>query len=223
MTLYSSDTQFYEMTVGAAHDNNTWVNDWNLLKYILKSMTPVLAPNPRAITKVRFTFGTTGEVMNGCHLDNIIARKGQVYDVDYQSAYIIQDGETGAWKKRATSPNDIVVAEEDTYQILMLESTISVMEEATNGTQYTSSHIQRINEELNGIPPRTRGGRSIPGAYDFYKMAHPSEQILVQDTMWISGNIYDGLSEAPMQEDQFGEDDGPTSCGGCGNCAVCNQ
>lgn len=223
MTLYSTDTQYYQLTVNSPHDNNVWQNNWNLLKYQMSSMEAINAPNPRAITRIRFDFVTTGLTMNGCHLDNIIARRGQVYEVDYQSAYIIMDAVTGAWKKRATSPNDIVIAEEDTYQILMLESTISVMEEATNSTTYTSSHIQRITEELNGTPPRYRGQKGIPGAYDFFKSAHPSEQILVQDTIWIYGNMYDGLSEQPMVEN-YDEFDGPSSnCGGCGNCFVCNQ
>lgn len=228
MTLFSSTTQYYEMTVSSAHDNNVWTNNWNLLKYQLSSMDAVNAPNPRAITTVRFDFTTTGEVMNGCHLDNIIARRGQVYDVDYQSSFIIMDAVTGAWKKRATSPNDIVIAEEDTYQILMLESAVSTMEEATNSTTYTSAHIQRIVEELNGTPPRYRGQKGIPGAYDFFKIAHPSEQILSQDTIWIFGNMYDGLSEAPIYEDYNNNGDDPNSngggnCGGCGNCFICNQ
>lgn len=209
MTLESAPTQVYEMTVAGPHDNNTWINDWNLLKYQMSSMTPLNAPNPRAITKVRFDFVTNGLVMNGCHLDNIIARRGQVYEIDYQSAYIILDSISGAWKKRATSPNDIVVAEEDTYQILMLESAIAVMEEATNSTSYTSSHISRIKDELVGIPPRYRGQKGKPGAYDLYAQAHPSEQILPQDTMWIFGNMYDGLSEAPIFEDFNEEGDDP--------------
>lgn len=224
MTLFSSDTQYYEMTVNSAHDNNVWANNWNLLKYQLSSMIAVNAPNPRAITGVRFDFTTNGEAMLGCHLDNIIARRGQVYDIDYQSAFIIMDADTGAWKKRATSPNDIVIAEEDTYQILMLESAISVMEEATNSTTYTSTHITNITQELNGIPAKYRGQKGIPGAYDFFKMAHPSEQILSQDTIWIFGNYLEGLSDAPIQDYQDEYGDTPTSnCGGCGTCFICGQ
>ncbi len=221
LTLESATGQYYQMTVNSPHDNNQWVNNWNLLKYQLASMTAVNTPNPRAITKVRFDFTTTGETMNGCHLDNIVARKGQVYEIDYQSAYMIMDPETGTWKKRATSPNDIVVAEEDTYQILMIESAISAMEEATNGTEFSSSHIQRLQKELDGVP----GDRYRLGAYRLYEKAHPSEQILVQDTMWIFGNMYDGLSDAPIQDYQSGYGDGPsqTGCGRCGNCNICNQ
>lgn len=211
MTLESAPGQSYQMTVNAPHDDNQWINDWNLLKYQLSSMTPVGAPNPRAINKVRFDFVTNGLVMNGCHIDNIIARRGQVYQIDYQSAYIIQDAITGAWKKRATSPNDIILAEEDTYQILMLESAISVMEEATNSTTYTSAHITRLTQELMGIPAKYKNQKNLPGAYALYNMAHPSEQILPQDTMWIFGNMYDGLSEAPIWED-YGSD-GPQEFG----------
>ena len=35
-------------------------------------------------------------------------------------------------EKESNIWNDIIVAEEDTYQILMLETTIAVMNEATN-------------------------------------------------------------------------------------------
>lgn len=223
LILESAAGQTYEMTVNAPHDNNVWQNEWNLLKYQLDSMAAINTPNPRAITKIRFEFTTTGEVMNGCHLDNILVRKGQVYDVDYQSSYIIKDATTGAWKKRATSPNDIVIAEEDTYQILMIESAISVMEEATNATQYTSAHIARLQKELDG------DGTDLSkfGAYRLYLQAHPSEQILQQETTWIYGNMYDGLSDAPMFEEyeEYGQDYGNSngSCGGCGNCWVCNQ
>lgn len=205
LILESTPGQYFEMTVNSPHDSNVWQNDWNLLKYQLSSMTTVNAPNPRAITKVRFEFVTTGLVMNGCHLDNIVARRGQVYEIAYESAYIIKDANTGAWKKRATSPTDIVLAEEDTYQILMLESAISVLEEATNSTEYTNSHITRLKRELSGTP----GDRHDPGAYRLYSEAHPSEEILKQDTMWIFGNMYDGLSEAPIFEDynEWGGDD----------------
>lgn len=218
LTLESATGQYYEMTVNAPHDNNVWQNNWNLLKYQITSMDAVNAPNPRAITKVRFDFVTTGDAINGCHLDNIVAIKGEVYEIDYQSAYMIMDSISGAWKKRATSPADIIIAEEDTYQILMIESAISVMEEATNGTQYTSAHIERLQKELDGVS----GDRNKPGAYKLYEMAHPSEQILPQDTQWIFGNMYDGLSEAPIMDYQeYGEDYGNQDCGGCGACNIC--
>lgn len=209
LTLESAPGQYYEMTVNAPHDGNVFANNWNLLKYQFNSMNAVNAPNPRAITKFRFDFTTTG-IMNGCHLDNIIARKGEVYEADYQSAYIILDANSGAWKKRATSPTDIIVAEEDTYQILMVETAISVLEEATSGSEFSSSHISRLRQELDGIPSRYRGSRGKPGAYDIYKMAHPSEQILMQDTSYIFGNLYDGLSEQPIYDNQseYGEGEG---------------
>lgn len=205
LTLESEPGRYYEMTVNAPHDGNIFQNNWNLLKYQFNSMEVVNAPNPRSITKLRFDFTTSASAtLNGCHLDSVVVRKGEVYEADYQSTYMIRDATTGAWKKRADSPNDIIIAEEDTYQILMIETAISCMEEATNSTENSSAHIARLQKELDGVP----NAEDKPGCYKLYRMAHPSEQILEQDTIWVFGNMYDGLSEAPMYDEQSYGDEG---------------
>lgn len=183
-----SPARLYRMAVNRSHDDNSFTNNWNLLKFPFQSMEEIDAPNPENIIKVVFTLHTAGEAMNNCHFDNIIARKGEVYEVEYESAYMIIDPVTQGWKKKATSGNDIIVAEEDTYQILMLETTIAVMNEATNQSNYTSAYVASIKSDLQE-------------AYVLYYREHPSEEILEQDTTWIFGNMYDGLSEAPIYED----------------------
>ncbi len=207
-------TDLYEFSVNQPFDNNEFLTGWNLLRFTLDNLTSVGNPNPREIGYVRMDFTTTGNPIPACHLDSIVARKGVVYEMTYNSSYNIMDASTRAWKKFATEDSDMIVAEEDTYQIYMLETSLSVQKEIyANGTG-AQSDVTAIERELNGNGTRDPRTMQI-GKYQKYRSEHKSEAIPAINSTYIMGEMYSGLMADP--ENQFqgpfgnGDDDTPQS------------
>ena len=208
-------TDIYELTVNQPHDNNEFIEQWNLLKYQFYNMVATGNPNPRAIVYVRFDFTTTGNPIPECNLDNIIARKGVVYEVTYNSRYNIMDADTKVWKKIATKNSDFIIAEEDTYQLYMLETSLSVQKEIYANAGGAQSDITAIDEELNGTVIPNNRNRNITrgGLYNKYKLEHKSEAIEETNSTYIFGEMYSGLTDEPENQYQGdyggGDDDSP--------------
>lgn len=182
ITLFTSPGGTYEFTVNQPHDNNQFLNGWNLLKFLFEG---VGNPNPREITGVRLDFTTTGQESFNNRIDNIVVRKGVVYEMYYNSAWCIIDPITKAWKQRATSAADEFPFEEDTYEILMLETALVVMKGAYNNAAGAQADVNDIKSDLKE-------------KYEQYKIDHKSEAIEPMQTTYIFGNMYDGLTDEPM-------------------------
>ncbi len=175
-------TDLYTSTVNQPHDNNAFTTGWNLLKYMMNTLTVIGTPNPEAIIYIRFDFTTTGAAIPNCHLDNIVTRLGSVYEMTYNSAYMFIDAFSGAWKKIPTETSDIIVAEEDTYNILLKESTLAAQQELYGSGIAAQSDVDDIASDLISL-------------YITFKKEHKSEAVLPQDDEYIFGNIYDGYSD----------------------------
>ena len=180
--LSDLSTDLYEATVNQPHDNNEFTDGWNLLKWMLQNLSMVGTPNPAALAYIQFEFTTTGKPIPGCNIDNIIARQGTVYEMVYNGSYIFRDAYTGAWKKFTTDNSDIIVAEEDTYDLLVDETTLAVMRESYKALPAAQSKIEAI-------------GVVLTAKYAKFKMEHKSEGIMQSDSIHIFGNEYDGYSD----------------------------
>lgn len=180
-------TDLYEYTVNQPHDNNEFTTGWNLLKYMLNNLTTVGTPNPSALVYVRITFTTTGQPIPNCHIDNIVARIGNVYEVTYNSAWCFLDAQTKAFKKLPTANSDIILAEEDTYQILMLETTLAAQREIYGSAGAAKSDVYDVSGDLDK-------------AYKKFQMEHKSEALMFEESTYIFGNQYDGFTDVPMNE-----------------------
>lgn len=193
-------TNLYEASVNSPHDNSEFIVGWNLLKYMLQNLTMVGTPNPSLLTYIRFEFETTGNPIPGCNLDNIILRQGSVFEMTYNSSYIVRDATTGAWKKIPTKNSDIIVAEEDTYNLLVDEITLAAQIESYQASPQASSSIDSV-------------AISLKEKYRIFKMEHKSESILESDSIHVFGNMYDGYSDDTMpgfgnQYGQYGDQGG---------------
>ena len=176
---------YYTSTVAGPHDNSEFTTMWNLLKFMLNNLSKTGNPDPNNCTYVRFDFTTTGKAISNCHLDNILVRSGEVFQVTYNSTYILMDATTHAWKKVATAESDIIVAEEDTYNLFMKECILSAQKELYGSGLAAQSDINDV-------------GSSLAEDYYRYKLEHKSEALLVEDSMHVYGNIYDGWSDDTM-------------------------
>lgn len=157
-------TDYFYSTVNQPHDSNEFVTGWNLLKYMLNNLTSVGNPNPKAIGFIRFDFTTTGEAIPNCNLDSVVVRKGYVYEMVYNSSYCIIDPQTRAWKKFITKNSDEFPFEEDTYQILMLETALVVQKDLYANNFGAAADVTSIENELKG-------------KYVEYKKQHKAELI----------------------------------------------
>lgn len=185
-------TDLYEFTVNQPYDNNQFVNGWNLLRFPLDNMVMIGTPNPRSISYIKLEFTTTGDLLVGCHIDNIIARKGMVYMVRYESAYCFVDAQTLAWKQFATTNTDFIVLEEDGYQILMLETAMSILQESYGNSNRGNDDIVKLQKQLDD-------------AYSDYRKNHKSEIIEPYQTSYILGDMYSGYTDDSLYDnDMFG-------------------
>ena len=143
-------TDLFYATVNQPHDNNEFVTGWNLLKWMLNNLTSVGNPNPKAITYIRFDFNTTGEAIPNCNIDSFIVRKGYVYEMVYNSSYCLIDAQTRAWKKLTTKNSDQFPFEEDSYQLIMLETALVIQKYLYANNAGAASDVTGIEVELQG-------------------------------------------------------------------------
>lgn len=184
------NTDLYTATVNQPHNNNQFTTGWNLLKWMLNNVTTVGLPNPKEIVYVRLDFTTTGQAIPDCHIDNIIVRSGKVFEMTYNSAYMFIDAVSGAWKKVPTADSDIIVAEEDTYQILMLETTVAAQREVYGSSMGAKSDVYDAKGDL-------------ADAYKKFIKEHKSEGLMFEDSTYIFGNYLEGnYTDIPLWHDE---------------------
>lgn len=197
--LGSSPTDYYEFTVNAPHDGNQFLTGWNLLRFVLDEMTMVGFPDVKNITYVRFDITTTGtQAIPQCRLDNVVVRKGVLYQVTYSSAFMFVDPFTGAWKQRPTNGNDLIMAEEDTFSILTKEVAKAIMQSGYGNNDRGVNDITMIKNDLKEM-------------YFQYQRLHKTEAIDSFDSFYIFGDMYSGTSDDPMNsygnsDDIYGSD-----------------
>lgn len=184
ITLESSPGNSYQYSVNQSHDNTNFIKNWNLLKFPLDPNNGLVingTPDPKQITGIRFEFTTAGtQPVYGCHLDNMVLRKGVVYQALYEASYCFIDAQTNAWKQYSDKNSDLIPLEEDAYQILMMFTAITLMNDLGKKSQ-----TKDMQAELDIL-------------IKAYRMAHKSEQIPRQDSTYIHGNMYDGYMDDPM-------------------------
>lgn len=199
-------TDLYHASVNSSHDNSEFVTGWNLLKYMLQNLTMVGTPNPLALNYIRFDFETTGQPIPNCNIDNIVLRQGTVYEMTYNSSWCVMDADNGAIKKIPTDNGDIIIAEEDTYNLLVGEITLAAQKESYQASPAAASSIDSVAVDLLR-------------AYKKYGMEHKSEAVLETDSTHVFGNMYDGYSDDTMpgfgnQYGQWGDQGGATGAFG---------
>jgi hypothetical protein len=136
LEMYSSPGNGYSIVVTHPHDADTFQTDWNLLGFILdpETMTTIGTPDPTNLTHVKITFVTNGTLlMNGVRLDNIVARRGRVYGIQYISKYMFMDTE-GLWKENPTTGSDEVMLEFEAYQLFLQECACVIGQEIFTDT-----------------------------------------------------------------------------------------
>ena len=195
-------TDYYWNTVNQPHDNNQFITGWNLLRYMLADLNSEGNPNPKAISWIQIDFSTTGQAIPNCNIDSFVVRKGVVYWYLYNSQYCIIDSVSGAWKQKTTSNSDILPLEEDTYQILMLETALVEQEYLYANNFGAETDVTAIKSKLNT-------------AYQKYYLNHTDEMMVPEEYSYVGGNMYDGYESDAANDYRYG--DGDNDEGDCNN------
>lgn len=170
LSLYSSPTDYYRYTVNGPHNNSTgFLNGWNQLKLDIKPYSG--NPNPANLTGIKLEITTTGNYAGECRFDELIARSGDAYEIVFESRYCIIDPISGQWIQRATKGTDELVFEDDSYEIMVLETALALEKELYSNGAAAKSDISSTKSDLDE-------------AYKFYQMKHKSEVIEPHDSMF---------------------------------------
>lgn len=170
LDMFSSPTDYYSMTVSSPHDTDQFQLGQNLLGFEMDSstMNTVGTPNPADINQIRFTFATNGTLlMNSVRIDNVVARKGNVYGIQYISNQVFQNATTGLMGWAPSNDSDRIVLEYDTYQVLLATCTFVFAGELVTGAGSTVIRGKLVNPYLN----------AMNASFTEYKKRHKEEYI----------------------------------------------
>lgn len=151
LDMFSSPTDYYSITVNSPHDTNQFQLGTNMLGFPMNvdSMNTIGTPNPAAINKIKFTFTTAGTLnMNSVRIDNVVARKGTVFGIQYISNQIFMDATTGLMKNRPTQDSDLVALEYDTYQLLRSHCVTVFGEELVNDRNVRAEYKVDLQNDI---------------------------------------------------------------------------
>ncbi len=161
---------------------------------MLNNLNSVGNPNPKDIKYIRFDFTTTGVPIPNCNIDTLAVRKGVVYQYRYNSQYCIIDPLTKAWKQRTTSNSDILPLEEDSYEILMLETALVEQEYLFANNFGSANDVNSLRSKLFD-------------KYEKYRLKHTDETLELTEETYVLGTMYDGYTADQIQDG--GHQDGP--------------
>lgn len=134
LRLGSSASDYYEFTVTARLDGTAFSDGQNPIAFNALSPTTAGAPDAADITYVAlFMTKTTGKVSENGYAFNLLqARKGQYADVKYYSNCGWQTS-AGAYIANSTSATDILVAEQDEFDLFAKRAIMKATQEADLG------------------------------------------------------------------------------------------
>lgn len=133
---------------------------WNILKFSWATATQTGIVVPTQIDSAKVVFVVTTAIAN-IRVDNITVSIGRPFDLKYYSKYLFTVN--GVWSSRPADSDSIVVCDNDSLNIFLYESLIS-MAHQVEGTD-SAFDINFALKELND-PER--------GLYQKYRAEHPS-------------------------------------------------
>lgn len=134
--MFSSPGNGYSITVSSPHDIDRFQLEQNLLGFYLDPsvMTTIGTPDPHNMNHIKFTFTTNGTLlMNNVRIDNVVARKGKVFGVQYISNHMFRDI-NGLTKMEPTEDSDEVILEYEAFQCYLEEASVVLGQEILTDT-----------------------------------------------------------------------------------------
>lgn len=153
-------------TVNAA--GNGWENGWNLIRFDWDSATETGSVTNTVIDYVRVTLNYDGTADTDFRLDNIVARLGSIYEIEYYSKYLFRTT-GGTWGETITADTDLINLDVDSYNLLIAKG------------------YELIAEQLGGedsVFDVQEARNAYQGALNKYNQNYKSEKLKSQSTYY---------------------------------------
>ena len=122
LRLGTDASNYYSKTATVAHDGNTFVAGWNLIRFDLTNLTEQGTVTDASINYAAiYMTKTTGKVDETDYkFDWLLLNKGYRHNITYVSKYSWQS-ETGVYKEKSTESSDLIVADTSEYDLFVLK------------------------------------------------------------------------------------------------------
>jgi hypothetical protein len=177
LTLYSSLSDYYEMTVNSPHNTSAFVSGWNLVKFDINKANVFGFENPN-INKIRIDIKSDGiSDIKDVRIDNIVLRNGTVFMVQYLSDAIFIETQTRLMIPKPKNTTDEIMLEYDTYMCLLYECALQLIHDI-----YGPSETAEPLTVIKGL---------MREQYENYKSNNKDEFILEQQDMYSFNTGFD--------------------------------
>lgn len=150
LRLGTNSSNYFEFTVTTRLDGTAFLAGWNPLGFSGTSYTTTGTPDATDVTyRVLFMTKSTSKINEAGYMFNYLqARKGKYANVDYYSTYGWLDSVTGAYKANSISPLDILIADEDEFDLFVKKGRVLANAEADIpvGISRTGKIINPLND-----------------------------------------------------------------------------
>ena len=116
----SSSSDYWAQTVTETQEGTAFITGWNLVRLDWEGATETGTPDVTDITYTRVTLNyTLGAALTDIRVDNIVARLGTIFDIEYYSKYLFRDSVTNAFAEKVASDDDLINLDTDSYNLFL--------------------------------------------------------------------------------------------------------
>jgi len=138
----------------AQTDGTAFKVGWNLIKASWETATETGTVLPASIDSLKFTFQLSASTSITARIDNVQFSIGYPFDIKYYSKFLFKNT-SGTYITKPTSDDDVVVCDNDSIQIFLLEL-LKAIAHQLEGTD-SAFDITFAEKELQGLYQSYRG------------------------------------------------------------------
>lgn len=147
---WGSDSSNYWSGSVTEAQTGAFVTGWNLLRFDWNGdTTETGSPTVTAIDYLRFIVTYDGTAETDLRIDNIVVRRGYIYNIEYYSKYLFQNS-AGTWKEETDDDSDIVNLDTESYNIYLFkvaEHCFAQIDESKNDEgDYRQRYIDAVTQ-----------------------------------------------------------------------------
>lgn len=147
----SSSSDYWEQTVTSNQDSTSFKTGWNLVRLNWEGATEIGTPDVTATNYSRVTLNyTLGTALTDIRVDNIVARLGTIFDIEYYSKFLFRDSTTGVFAEKVNDDEDLINLDTDSYNIL-LDKASQLAARQIQGEDSSFDYTTFENDYIRGV------------------------------------------------------------------------
>lgn len=111
-------TNFWNVTSTTPHNQTSFQNGWNLMRFDWNGATETGAPDASSVNYARVTINYDGTADTDIRVDIITSNIGEIYDIVYYSRFLFSNA-SGTFIEETTTDTDTVNLATETYDLLL--------------------------------------------------------------------------------------------------------